>query len=95
MAFKHKHIEGLYCDILETTSKGYKVLTVLEKTKGRDKVKQEYFNEIDFSKDKGVWLIMNMKIGSPEFILKWNELKGIQKEEERKKEVKTNQGLLF
>ena len=48
--FKHKHIDGLTCEITAETAKGYKVA---QSHKGKTKV--AFYHRIDFSTDKGLW----------------------------------------
>ena len=52
---KHKHMPNMTCEIVDTTSKGYKIRV----KEGRKKSKIQYYYFVDFSEDKGVWEKIN------------------------------------
>lgn len=52
--FQHKHLKNLTCEIISTTSKGYKVI----QREGK-KQKQASYYSIDFDMEKGFWLPIN------------------------------------
>ena len=48
--YNHKYMPGLSCEITAETAKGYKVAQTY---KGKTKV--QFYNRLDFTKDKGLW----------------------------------------
>ena len=62
--WKHKHIEGLTCEITAETAKGWRVSQTY---KGKTKV--AFYSKIDFTPDKGLWAKL-----APEFTVRKDSL---------------------
>lgn len=53
--FKHKHFFNLSCEILSQTRKGFRVKQkeILKNKKVKETI--QYYQSIDFDKEKGMW----------------------------------------
>lgn len=54
--FKHKFSSGLSCEILSETRKGFKVRQKEKMNNRKSKETIQYYQHIDFDKDKGMWI---------------------------------------